>query len=190
MSRIGKQPIALPSGVEVKQENGSLAVKGPKGTLTQPVPALLNINVDGGTLTVSRENDSQEARAQHGLVRTLVANMVKGVTDGFSKTLDISGVGFRAQKNGENLQLALGFSHPVIVTPRDGISFEVGQDVNTRAPFITVNGIDKQMVGQTAAEIRALKKPEPYKGKGIRYRGEQIRRKAGKSAKAGGKGKK
>lgn len=190
MSRIGKQPIALPAGVEVKQENGSVAVKGPKGTLTQAVSPLLAINVDGGTLSVTRANDSQEARAQHGLVRTLVANMVKGVTEGFSKTLDISGVGYRAQKTGENLQLALGFSHPVIITPRAGISFEVGQDTNTRSPFITVNGIDKQMVGQTAAEIRALKKPEPYKGKGIRYRGEQIRRKAGKSAKAGGKGKK
>lgn len=191
MSRIGKQPVALPAGVEVTQKDGTVAVKGPKGSLSQPVPQILNVAVDGGVLTVTRVNDSQEARAQHGLIRTLIANMVKGVTDGFVKHLDISGVGYRAQLQGTTLHLALGFSHPVLVEPRPGITFEVGMDTNTRSPFISVSGIDKQMVGQQAAEIRGLKKPEPYKGKGIRYRGEVIRRKAGKAGKAGGgKGKK
>lgn len=190
MSRIGKQPIPLPSGVEVKRENGAVVVKGPKGSLTQSVSPLLNVDVDNGTVSVSRAQDTKEARAQHGLTRTLIFNMVQGVTQGFSKQLNISGVGYRAQLQGNGLQLALGFSHPVVVEPRDGITFEVGTDTNTRAPFIKVSGIDKQLVGQTAAEIRALRKPEPYKGKGFRYQNEEVRRKAGKSAKAGGKGKK
>jgi large subunit ribosomal protein L6 len=190
MSRIGKQPITLPSGVEVNQAEGKLSVKGPKGTLSQPVPSVLDINVDDGVLTVVRNEESREARSQHGLVRTLIGNMVEGVTNGYRRQLDISGVGYRAQLAGTNLNLSLGFSHPVVVEPRDGIAFEVGMDTNTRSPFIIVTGIDKQIVGQTAAEIRGLKKPEPYKGKGIRYHGEVIRRKAGKSGKAGGKGKK
>jgi len=190
MSRIGKQPITLPSGVDVSRQNGSVSVKGPKGTLVQSISPLLEVGVEEGVLTVSRANDTKEARAQHGLVRTLISNMVTGVTEGYVKQLDISGVGYRAQLQGSNLQLALGFSHPVIVTPREGITFEVGVDTNTRSPFIKISGIDKQLVGQTAAEIRSLKKPEPYKGKGIRYHGETIRRKAGKSGKAGGKGKK
>lgn len=188
MSRIGKQPITLPSGVEVQRENGSVRVKGPKGALTQAVSPLLTVDVNDGTLTVSRVTDTKEARAQHGLIRTLIANMVKGVTEGYAKQLNVSGVGYRAQLQGTSLSLALGFSHPIVVEPREGITFEVGTDTNTRAPFIKVSGIDKQMVGQTAAEIRALKKPEPYKGKGIRYQDEVVRRKAGKSAKAGGKG--
>ena len=191
MSRIGKQPIALPAGVEVTQQDGVVAVKGPKGALSQPIPAVLNVKVETGTLTVVRAVESTQARAQHGLIRTLIANMVKGVTEGFSKHLDISGVGYRASLQGTTLHLALGFSHPVIVEPRPGIMFETGMDTNTRSPFIVVSGIDKQLVGQQAAEIRGLKKPEPYKGKGIRYRGEIIRRKAGKAGKAGGgKGKK
>jgi large subunit ribosomal protein L6 len=191
MSRIGKQPIALPAGVEATQTDGTLAVKGPKGTLSQPVPKILNVVIEPGVITVTRAQETNEARAQHGLIRTLIANMVKGVTEGFSKHLDISGVGYRAQLQGSSLQMALGFSHPVIIEPRPGITFETGMDTNTRSPFIVVSGIDKQLVGQQAAEIRGLKKPEPYKGKGIRYRGEVIRRKAGKAGKAGGgKGKK
>ena len=191
MSRIGKQPITLPAGVEVTQQDGILAVKGPKGALSQPVPDVLNVKVDSGIITVARTVESTQARAQHGLIRTLIANRVKGVTEGFSKNLDISGVGYRASLQGTTLHLALGFSHPVIVEPRPGITFETGMDTNTRSPFIVVLGIDKQLVGQQAAEIRGLKKPEPYKGKGIRYRGEIIRRKAGKAGKAGGgKGKK
>jgi large subunit ribosomal protein L6 len=190
MSRIGKQPITLPSGVEIMRENGTVSVKGPKGTLAQTVSPLLDVEIKEGVLSVTRKEDTKEARAQHGLIRTLIANMVQGVTDGYVKQLDISGVGYRAQLQGTNLQLALGFSHPVIVEPREGVAFEVGMDTNTRSPFIKVSGIDKQLVGQTAAEIRALKKPEPYKGKGIRYHGEVVRRKAGKSGKAGGKGKK
>ncbi|HEY3267367.1 MAG TPA: 50S ribosomal protein L6 [Armatimonadota bacterium] len=191
MSRIGKVPIALPAGVDVSQQDGSITVNGPKGSLNQPVPAVLNIAIADGSVVVTRVDDSQLARAQHGLIRTLVANMVKGVTDGYTRQLDISGVGYRAQLAGVDLQLSLGFSHPVIVKPRPGISFEVGMDTNTRSPFIKISGIDKQLVGQQAAEIRGLKKPEPYKGKGIRYQGEVIRRKAGKSGKAGGgKGKK
>ncbi len=190
MSRIGKQPITLPSGVDIQRENGSVLVKGPKGTLTQPVSPLLNVDVSDGIITVTRLTDTKEARAQHGLIRTLIANMVQGVTEGYVKQLSISGVGYRAQLQGTNLTLALGFSHPVIVKPREGIAFEVGTETNTRSPFIKISGIDKQMVGQTAAEIRSLKKPEPYKGKGIRYQNEIVRRKAGKSGKAGGKGKK
>lgn len=188
MSRIGKKPITLPQGVEVIRENGSVTVKGAKGSLSQALPPQVDLQVKEGTIEVSRTDDSREARAQHGLIRTLIANMVEGVTNGYVRQLDISGVGYRAQLTGTDLTLALGFSHPVIVKPREGITFEVGQDTNTRSPFIKVIGIDKQMVGQQAAEIRSLKKPEPYKGKGIRYQGEVVRRKAGKSGKAGGKG--
>lgn len=187
MSRIGKLPITLPQGVAVKQEDGTVSVTGPKGTLSQPVPPVLNVEVAEGVLTVTRKDDSREARSQHGLMRTLINNMVVGVTNGYRRQLDISGVGYRAQLAGANLNLSLGFSHPVVVEPRPGITFEVGMDTNTRSPFIVISGIDKQVVGQTAAEIRSLKKPEPYKGKGIRYHGEVIRRKAGKTA---GKGKK
>jgi large subunit ribosomal protein L6 len=190
MSRIGKMPIALPSGVEITQQDGSVTVKGPKGTLTQAVPAIVKLEQADGNLTVTRAEETQQARAQHGLIRTLIANMVQGVTEGFSKQLDISGVGYRAAVAGTDLNLSLGFSHPVVVKPREGITFETGLDTNTRSPFIKIIGINKQIVGQQAAEIRSLKKPEPYKGKGIRYQGEVIRRKAGKSGKAGGKGKK
>ena len=188
MSRIGRQPIPVPAGVDVTVEDGQITVKGPKGTLSRVLRPEVAIRRENGTLYVDRNGEGKNERAMHGLTRTLVNNMVTGVTTGYQKVLEISGVGYRATKQGNNLQLNVGFSHPVEIVPRSGIEFEVGQDVNTRAPIITVRGIDKELVGQTAAEIRGVKKPEPYKGKGIRYQGEIIRRKAGKSAKAGGKG--
>lgn len=193
MSRIGNQPIALPAGVEVTRNNGSVVVKGPKGTLERPVPEGIELRVEGSQLIVTRPNDEQQSRALHGLTRTLVANMVKGVTDGYEKVLDIVGVGFRAELINGAVRMQLGYSHLVEVHPRPGITFEVGQETNNRQFFLRVKGIDKETVGQQAAELRSLKKPEPYKGKGIRYRGEAVRRKAGKTAKGGkggGKGKK
>jgi len=188
MSRIGRQPITVPAGVDIQVEDGQIRVKGPKGTLTRPLRPEVAIRRENGTLHVERDGDSKTERSMHGLTRTLVNNMVVGVSQGFAKVLEISGVGYRASKQGNNLQLNVGYSHPVEIAPRTGIEFEVGQDTNTRAPIITVRGIDKELVGQTAAEIRSVRKPEPYKGKGIRYQGEIIRRKAGKSAKAGAKG--
>ncbi len=188
MSRIGNQPIALPAGVEISRNNGHLVVQGPKGSLERPVPGNIQVEVDGGQVLVTRPDDEQQTRALHGLTRTLVANMVKGVTDGYEKVLDIVGVGFRAEMVGQAVRMQLGYSHLVEVHPRPGISFEVGQETNTRQFFLRIKGIDKETVGQQAAEIRSLKKPEPYKGKGIRYRGEAVRRKAGKTAKGGGKG--
>lgn len=194
MSRIGNQPIALPSGVEVTRNNGHVVVKGPKGSLERPVPEGIEVRVEGTQILVTRPNDEQQSRALHGLTRTLVANMVKGVTDGYEKVLDIVGVGFRAELLPVGaVRMQLGYSHLVEVFPRPGITFEVGQETNTRQFFLRVKGIDKETVGQQAAELRSLKKPEPYKGKGIRYRGEAVRRKAGKTAKGGkggGKGKK
>jgi large subunit ribosomal protein L6 len=188
MSRIGKQPIPLPRGVEITRNNGSVQVKGPKGTLQRSLPSEMDLKVEDGKIQVVRPSDSKEHRSLHGLTRTLVANMVKGVSEGYTKTLEIHGVGYRATMAGKKLNLSVGYSHGVEVIPKDGITFEVGQETNTRIPFVVITGIDKEVVGQQAAEIRAVKKPEPYKGKGIRYRGEQIRRKAGKTAK-GGKGK-
>lgn len=187
MSRIGKQPIALPRGVEVSRTNGTVHVKGPKGTLERDMSARMQVVVEDGQVRVERPTDEQQDRAIHGLTRTLLANMITGVTEGYSKTLDIVGVGYRVELQGKNLRIAVGYSHPVEVQPRPGIDFEVGQETNTRQFFIKINGIDKEVVGQQAAEIRAVRKPEPYKGKGIRYRGEAIRRKQGKSAK-GAKG--
>ena len=188
MSRIGRQPIPVPAGVDITVDGGQITVKGPKGTLSRPLRPEVSIRRENGTLYVDRNGDNKTERAMHGLSRTLVNNMVVGVTQGYQKVLEISGVGYRATKQGSDLQLSVGYSHPVLIAPRPGIEFEVGQDVNTRAPIITVRGIDKEVVGQTAAEVRSVRKPEPYKGKGIRYQGEIIRRKAGKSAKAGGKG--
>ncbi|MGC8668322.1 MAG: 50S ribosomal protein L6 [Chthonomonadales bacterium] len=188
MSRIGKQPIPLPSGVEVSIQPGLVTVKGPKGTLTKPVPEAMVIRQVDSTLVVERPSDSKEHRSLHGLTRTLVANMVEGVTKGYSRTLEVHGVGYRAAMSGKNLTLAVGFSHGIEIAPRPGIEFEAGVDTGTRIPFVVVKGIDKELVGLTAAQIRSIREPEPYKGKGIRYRGEQIRRKAGKSGKAGGKG--
>lgn len=187
MSRIGKQPISLPKGVEVSRTNGKVQVKGPKGTLERELSERMQVVVEDGAVRVERPTDEQADRAIHGLTRTLLQNMITGVTDGYSKTLDIVGVGYRVEAQGQNLRMAVGFSHPVEIQPRPGISFEVGQETNTRQFFIKINGIDKEVVGQQAAEIRAIRKPEPYKGKGIRYRGEVIRRKQGKSAK-GAKG--
>jgi large subunit ribosomal protein L6 len=188
MSRVGKQPIPVPKGVEITQNNGDVRVKGPKGTLERPLPAGMALKLEDGQALIERPSDSKEHRSLHGLTRTLVANMVKGVTDGYTKTLEVHGVGYRAQMAGKHLMLQLGFSHAVEVVPREGIQFEIGQDTNTRTFNIKIHGINKETVGQQAAEIRAVRKPEPYKGKGLRYQGEQIRRKAGKSAK-GAKGK-
>jgi len=178
MSRIGRQPIEVPSGVTVEiSPGGSVTVTGPLGTLSQQVPARMQIAQADGVVTVTRPTERGEDRALHGLTRTLVANMVEGVTKGFEKQLEIQGVGYRAQLKGAELELAVGFSHPVTITPREGISFDVPQPT-----LVIVKGTDKQVVGQTAAEIRKVRPPEPYKGKGIRYQGEHVRRKVGKRA--------
>ena len=181
MSRIGRMPIPLPSGVEVTQDGTNLSVKGPLGTLARSIHPEMVIERGDGELRVVRPSDEPRHRALHGLTRTLVNNMVVGVTTGFTKGLEISGVGYRAQLQGTKLVLALGYSHPVEVDPPEGISFQV--ETPTR---LAVVGADKELVGQTAAYIRSRRKPEPYKGKGIRYAGEQIRRKAGKAGKVGG----
>jgi large subunit ribosomal protein L6 len=171
MSRIGRQPIPVPGNVQVTLgDDNSVIVKGPKGELTRQFPAVISIK---------RPNDEGKMRALHGLSRTLLSNMVVGVTTGFTKTLEVQGVGYRAQLQGSNLQLALGFSHPVIVAPPEGIAFQI------EGPRVHVQGIDKERVGQVAANIRKLRPPEPYKGKGIRYAGERVRRKAGKAGKVG-----
>jgi large subunit ribosomal protein L6 len=177
MSRIGRKPIELPAGVLVAISPGRVQVNGPLGELTQAVPGRMPIEKTDSEIIVTRPTERGEDRALHGLTRTLIANMVDGVTKGFEKQLEIHGVGYRAQLKGTDLELAVGFSHAVTVKPRDGISFEVP------APNqIVVKGIDKQLVGQTAAEIRKVRPPEPYKGKGIRYVDEQVRRKVGKRA--------
>ena len=179
MSRIGNAPVTVPSGVEVTVAEGTITVKGPKGTLSRPIPGDIEIAQDDGTLTFARPNDERKNRALHGLTRSLVNNMVVGVTDGFKKELEIVGVGYRAEAQGPNgLRLNLGFSHPVNVTAPDGITFEVPQ-----ATQVVVSGIDKEVVGQVAADIRSIRKPEPYKGKGVRYAGERLVRKAGKAGK-------
>ena len=178
MSRIGKLPIPVPAGVEVKIDGQSIEVKGPKGSLTHVVPAPITIVLEDNTITVSRPNDERLSRSLHGLTRTLIANNIHGVTQGFSKGLEIVGTGYRVAAKGNDLEFALGYSHPITVTPPAGISFTV--EGNTK---LTVNGIDKQAVGEVAANIRKLRKPEPYKGKGVRYAGEVVRRKAGKSGK-------
>lgn len=187
MSRIGKLPIPLPAGVEVQRENGHVVVKGPRGALERPLPPGVELQVEEGRLLVAREDDSQRARALHGLTRALLANMVTGVSTGYERVMDIVGVGFRAEMVGPAVRLHVGYSHSIEVFPKPGITFEVGQETNTRQFFLRIKGIDKEAVGQQAAEIRALKKPEPYKGKGIRHRGENVRRKAGKTAKGGKK---
>lgn len=184
MSRIGKMPIPIPGGVDVQVSDGSVTVKGPKGTLTKSIHPDMIVKIEDGKVVVDRPSDGKTHRSLHGLTRTIVANMVEGVTKGYEKVLEIHGVGYRAQMNGANLNIQVGYSHPVDVTPRPGIEFEVAQEVNTRLPLVKVRGIDKQVVGQQAAEIRAIRKPEPYKGKGIRYSTEVVRRKAGKSGKA------
>ena len=179
MSRIGKNPIAIPAGVSVAVAERTISVTGSKGSLSRTLPGAITVREDGGTLLVERPDDERANRALHGLTRTLVSNMVVGVSGGFTKELEIQGVGYRASAQGSSkLELALGFSHPVFVDAPAGIEFEV--PVPTR---IIVKGIDKELVGQVAANIRKIRKPEPYKGKGVRYAGEVVRRKAGKAAK-------
>jgi large subunit ribosomal protein L6 len=178
MSRIGKQPIAIPDGVRVEVDDGLVTVTGPGGSLSQRVSPHMRVNVEGAEVTVARPSDEREHRSLHGLTRTLIANMVEGVTKGFEKRLEIQGVGYRAALKGSALELQVGFSHPVEFGAPEGIEFELP------APNrIVVRGIDKQVVGETAAKIRKIRKPEPYKGKGIRYEGEHVRKKAGKAAK-------
>ena len=177
MSRIGKKPIPIPSGVKVSVSNGTVSADGPKGKLSQPVPAGLSAVVEANVLTISRENDERRLRALHGLTRALVANMVTGVKDGFERKLDIVGIGYRAQMQGKAIQLALGYSHPVIFPLPEGITAEIERQV-----AITLRGADKALLGETAAKLRSLRKPDPYKGKGIKYSDEVIRRKVGKKA--------
>jgi large subunit ribosomal protein L6 len=179
MSRIGKQPVAIPDGVKVEVQDGTVTVSGPGGSLSQRVNAEMRVAVEGAEVRVERPSDEREHRALHGLTRSLIANMVEGVTKGFEKRLEIHGVGYRAALNGRTLELQVGFSHPVAFPAPEGIEFEVPQPNR-----LVVKGIDKQLVGETAARIRRVRKPEPYKGKGIRYEGEYVRKKAGKAAKA------
>jgi len=179
MSRIGKAPITVPAGVDVKVDGRRISVTGPKGTLERQIPGTITVSQEGDTLTVERPNDENKVKAMHGLTRSLVNNMVIGVTEGFKKNLEIVGVGYRAEAQGPGaLRLNLGFSHPVDVKAPDGITFEV--PVQTQ---VVVVGIDKEVVGQVAADIRSIRKPEPYKGKGVRYAGERVLRKAGKAGK-------
>lgn len=179
MSRIGRQPIAVPSGVEVDVDGQRVRVHGPRGELQRELPAEVSVVVDGTSVRVERRDDSRRARAMHGLARTLVANMVQGVAQGYEKTLEIVGTGYRAQARGsEELELALGFSHPVVVRAPEGIAFATPTQQR-----VVVSGIDKELVGQVAANIRRIRKPEPYKGKGVRYLGERVIRKAGKAGK-------
>jgi large subunit ribosomal protein L6 len=182
MSRIGRLPITIPAGVDVTFDGRIITVAGPRGTLTRELPPRISVDREGETLVVTRPTENKLDKSLHGLTRTLVNNMVVGVTAGYRKGLEIVGVGYRAQKVGSKLQLALGYSHPVEIDPPDGVTFEVETPVR-----LTVVGIDKELVGQIAARVRATRKPEPYKGKGVRYAGEQVRRKAGKAGKIGGK---
>jgi len=177
MSRIGKLPIQVPAGVTITVDSGNVAVKGPKGELSQFITPEVSVAQDDGAVTVTRNNESKPAKSQHGLMRSLIQNMVTGVTEGFEKKLEVNGVGFRINGGGQEIEMSLGFSHPVKYKAPEGVSLTVNK------MEITVSGISKQQVGQVAAEIRALKKPEPYKGKGIKYAGEQIIRKAGKAGK-------
>ena len=182
MSRIGRLPIAVPSGVDVTIDGRRLTVKGPKGTLTRELHPDIAVAREDDRLVVTRPTEQKTHKQLHGLTRTLVNNMVVGVTDGYRKSLEITGVGYRAAKVGEKLQLNLGYSHPIEIAPPQGISFEVENPTR-----LAVVGIDKELVGQVAAQVRSTRKPEPYKGKGVRYAGEYIRRKAGKAGKIGGK---
>ena len=177
MSRVGRKPIPIPAGVTVKLEEGTVRADGPKGQLSQPIPTGLSASIDKNLLLIARESDARTLRALHGLTRSLVANMVNGVKDGFEKKLEIVGIGYRAQLQGRAIQLALGYSHPVIFPLPEGITAEIERQV-----AITLRGADKALLGETAARMRQLRKPDPYKGKGIRYAGEVVRRKVGKKA--------
>ncbi len=178
MSRIGKMPVTVPSGVDIDIVGSNVTVKGSRGRLSREFTERVNFEVEDGVVTVARQDDTRESRALHGLSRALLANMVEGVSEGFTKVLEIQGVGYRASLKGSNIELLVGFSHPVDVTAPEGITFEVPEPTR-----IIVSGIDKEQVGQVAAEIRRIRPPEPYKGKGIRYAGEHVRRKAGKAGK-------
>ncbi|MFT0762473.1 50S ribosomal protein L6 [Scrofimicrobium sp. R131] len=178
MSRIGKQPIVIPANVEVKIDGQQVDVKGPKGSMTVVIPSPISVAVEGNEILVTRPNDEKVSRERHGLSRTLIYNNIVGVTEGYSKGLEIVGTGYRAVAKGKSIEFALGYSHPILVDPPAGIEFKL--DSPTK---LTVIGIDKQLVGETAANIRKLRKPEPYKGKGIRYAGEVVRRKVGKAGK-------
>jgi large subunit ribosomal protein L6 len=177
MSRIGKMPVEVPKGVDVALKDGTFSAKGPKGNLTLEIHPEIKVEVDGTTVTCHRPSDQPRHKALHGLVRSLVANMVKGVDEGFSKTLEIVGVGYRADPQGKGIKIQVGYSHPIDYPAPDGVNLECPNQTT-----IVVSGADKQKVGQAAAEIRSFRPPEPYKGKGIRYQGEQVRRKAGKTA--------
>ena len=177
MSRIGRLPITVPAGVDVSIDGATVSVKGPKGQLTHQVAQPIAVSLEDGTITVARPDDERESRSLHGLTRTLISNMILGVTEGYEKQLEVVGTGYRVQAKGQDLEFALGYSHPVPVKCPEGITFKV------EGNKVTVSGIDKQQVGETAANIRKLRRPDPYKGKGVRYAGEQIRRKAGKAGK-------
>jgi len=178
MSRIGRLPIEIPAGVDITIDGALVSVKGPKGSMSHTIPAPLSATVEEGKVLVTRPDDERRSKSLHGLTRTLIANQVTGVTQGYTKGLEVVGTGYRVQARGTSIEFALGFSHPVVVEPPAGITFTV--EGNNR---LTVAGIDKQLVGETAANIRKIRKPEPYKGKGVRYAGENVRRKAGKSGK-------
>jgi large subunit ribosomal protein L6 len=180
VSRVGKKPVALPKGVQINVEGNTVKVKGPKGELARTFAPPVTIAMEGAELVVSRPNDSPSVRALHGTTRALIQNMITGVSDGFSKQLVVEGVGYRAEMKGQQLVMALGFSHPVPVDPPSGITFAVDERTKT----ITISGIDRELVGQVAADLRSWRPPEPYKGKGLRYVGERVRRKAGKAGKA------
>ncbi|MFM8927168.1 MAG: 50S ribosomal protein L6 [Rhodoluna sp.] len=178
MSRIGKMPIAIPSGVDIKIDGQVVSVKGPKGELTHTVPAPITVVIEDGNVLVTRPDEERNSRSLHGLTRTLISNIIEGVTKGYTKALEIVGTGYRVTAKGSSIEFALGYSHPIVVEPPVGISFQV--EGNNK---VTVVGIDKQAVGEVAANLRKLRKPEPYKGKGVRYAGEVVRRKAGKAGK-------
>ncbi len=196
MSRIGQLPIPVPSGVQVTRDNGTLTVKGPKGTLSRTLPPAVIVKIEDGQILCERPSDSKQHRSLHGLTRTLVNNMVVGVTKGYEKRLDVLGTGYRAELQGTTLSLSVGLSHPVVVEPMPGVEFEIGIDTRAgfsvtgqvaRMPFVIIRCIDKEILGQQAANIRGARPAEPYKGKGIRYSGEIVKRKAGKQGKAAGK---